>query len=71
MPTLEAFFHYRNVDVSTVKELARRWYPQILAESPEKDSAHRALDDIRASIAELQFYRARLFPPATVAPAPS
>jgi oligoribonuclease len=68
MPTLEAFFHYRNVDVSTVKELARRWYPQILAESPEKDSAHRALDDIRASIAELQFYRARLFLPATAAP---
>lgn len=68
MPTLEAFFHYRNVDVSTIKELARRWYPQLLAELPEKDSAHRALDDIRESIAELQFYRDRLFVPATIIP---
>jgi oligoribonuclease len=71
MPTLEAFFHYRNVDVSTIKELARRWYPEILAELPEKDSAHRALDDIRESIAELQFYRARLFRPPTATPEPS
>jgi oligoribonuclease len=63
MPTLEAFFHYRNVDVSTLKELARRWYPEILASVPEKESAHRALDDIRESIAELEFYRANLFRP--------
>lgn len=65
MPTLEAFFHYRNVDVSTLKELARRWYPEILASVPEKDSAHRALDDIRESIAELAFYRANLFRPTS------
>jgi oligoribonuclease len=63
MPTLEAFFHYRNVDVSTIKELARRWYPDVLATLPEKESAHRALDDIKESIAELQFYRANLFRP--------
>jgi len=56
------------LNVSTIKELARRWYPEILAELPEKDSAHRALDDIRESIAELQFYRARLFLPATAVP---
>jgi oligoribonuclease len=67
MPTLEAFFHYRNVDVSTLKELARRWYPDVLANVPEKESAHRALDDIRESIAELEFYRANLFRPPPVA----
>ena len=61
MPTLEAFFHYRNVDVSTIKELARRWYPEVLDAVPEKESAHRALDDIKESIAELAFYRAHLF----------
>jgi oligoribonuclease len=63
MPTLEAFFHYRNVDVSTIKELARRWYPEELANLPEKESAHRALDDIKESIAELEFYRTHLFKP--------
>ena len=63
MPTLEAFLHYRNVDVSTVKELARRWYPKSLASMPEKETAHRALDDIRESIAELAHYRATVFQP--------
>ncbi len=63
MPELEAFFHYRNVDVSTIKELARRWYPSAVAASPEKESAHRALDDIRESISELVHYRATLFQP--------
>jgi oligoribonuclease len=63
MPELEAYFHYRNVDVSTIKELARRWYPEALASSPEKDSAHRALDDIRESINELTSYRATIFRP--------
>lgn len=63
MPELESFFHYRNVDVSTVKELAKRWYPDVVAKRPEKDSTHRALDDIRASIAELAFYREHLFVP--------
>jgi oligoribonuclease len=51
--------HYRLVDVSTIKELARRWYPAIKA--PKKKESHRALDDIRESIAELQFYRDKLF----------
>lgn len=64
MPTLEAFFHYRNVDVSTVKELARRWRPDLLETLPEKATAHRALDDIRESIAELAFYRQTFFRPA-------
>jgi oligoribonuclease len=63
MPELESFFHYRNVDVSTIKELARRWYPSALASVPEKDSAHRALDDIRESINELVHYRDTLFQP--------
>jgi oligoribonuclease len=63
MPELEAYFHYRNVDVSTIKELARRWYPDMVAASPEKESAHRALDDIRESINELVHYRTTLFQP--------
>jgi oligoribonuclease len=64
MPELEAFFHYRNVDVSTLKELARRWNPEVLAALPEKATTHRALDDIRESIAELVHYRQTLFPPS-------
>ncbi len=60
MPALEAFFHYRNLDVSTIKELARRWAPAIGSEF-KKDSSHLALDDIRDSIRELQFYRERFF----------
>jgi oligoribonuclease len=63
MPELEAYFHYRNVDVSTIKELARRWHPQVLAAMPDKATAHRALDDIKESIAELVHYRETLFPP--------
>ena len=65
MPTLEEFFHYRNVDVSTLKELARRWYPEVLDALPEKATAHRALDDILESITELAHYRDTLFLPAT------
>jgi oligoribonuclease len=56
MPTLEKFFHYRNLDVSTVKELARRWAPDVLA-GVQKTSTHLALDDIRESIQELEHYR--------------
>ncbi len=56
MPDLEAYFHYRNLDVSTLKELATRWKPEILNQF-EKKGAHRALDDILESIEELQFYR--------------
>ena len=63
MPDLEAYFHYRNVDVSTIKELARRWYPEVVAAQVEKATTHRALDDIRESIAELVHYRQTLFPP--------
>jgi oligoribonuclease len=56
MPDLESFFHYRQIDVTTVKELARRWNPEIV-EGVQKDSRHLALDDIRDSIAELNYYR--------------
>lgn len=60
MPQLEAFFHYRNIDVSSIKELVRRWKPEIL-EGFSKQGAHLALDDIRESIAELVFYRDKVF----------
>ena len=60
MPQLEAFFHYRNLDVSTVKELARRWAPEIAA-AFNKEGTHLALDDIRESVRELQYYRERFF----------
>lgn len=60
MPQLEAFFHYRNLDVSTVKELARRWRPELLA-GFKKDSSHKALDDIRDSVNELKYYREHFF----------
>ena len=56
MPTLERYFHYRNLDVSTIKELARRWAPQLLA-GFQKESAHTALSNVRDSIAELAYYR--------------
>ncbi|OCW98636.1 oligoribonuclease [Alishewanella sp. HH-ZS] len=59
-PELEAFFHYRNLDVSTVKELARRWHPEVL-NKVKKSSSHLALDDIRESIAELVTYRQYFF----------
>jgi oligoribonuclease len=62
MPALEAFFHYRNLDVSTLKELAQRWAPKVL-EGFHKSSTHLALDDVRESIHELEFYRERLFRP--------
>jgi oligoribonuclease len=60
MPALERFFHYRNLDVSTLKELAQRWAPQV-AEGFRKASSHLAMDDVRESIRELQYYRERLF----------
>jgi oligoribonuclease len=59
MPKLGAYLHYRTVDVTTIKELARRWYPDL--DPPPKQEAHRAMDDIRESIAELQYYRETLF----------
>lgn len=60
MPTLEKFFHYRNLDVSTLKELANRWKPQILG-GFKKESSHLAMDDVKDSIAELAYYRENLF----------
>ncbi len=60
MPKLEAYFHYRNVDVSSIKELARRWRPAVV-EKRAKVSRHRALDDLRESIAELRLYREVFF----------
>ncbi|ROU02020.1 oligoribonuclease [Marinobacter sp. R17] len=60
MPALEAFFHYRNLDVSTIKELARRWRPDVL-EGVKKKGSHLALDDIRDSIEELRHYREHFF----------
>jgi oligoribonuclease len=65
LPEVEAWLHYRNVDVSTIKELVRRWRPEVLAASPEKKSTHRAMEDVKASIAELAHYRGALFPPTT------
>ncbi|QQR91966.1 MAG: oligoribonuclease [Myxococcales bacterium] len=61
MPALSDYLHYRNVDVSTVKELVRRWYPEVSEALPPKRNSHRALDDIRESINELRFYRDRVF----------
>ncbi|AUH42875.1 oligoribonuclease [Streptomyces sp. CMB-StM0423] len=63
MPDLEGYLHYRIVDVSSVKELARRWYPRAYFNSPEKAGNHRALADIRESIAELRYYREAVFVP--------
>nr|WP_134004775.1 oligoribonuclease [Streptomyces sp. 846.5] len=64
MSALESHLHYRIVDVSSIKELARRWYPRTYYNSPKKQGNHRALADIRESIAELKFYREAVFVPA-------
>lgn len=61
MPKLEGYLHYRNVDVSTVKELVRRWHPKAFEARPTKKASHRALDDIRESIDELRYYRRAVF----------
>ncbi|MDL4777433.1 MULTISPECIES: oligoribonuclease [Thermomonosporaceae] len=63
MPALDAHLHYRMVDVSSIKELARRWYPRVYFASPEKNGGHRALADITESIRELRYYRAAVFVP--------
>jgi oligoribonuclease len=63
MPELDAFLHYRMVDVSSIKELARRWYPRTYFASPLKTGGHRALADIRESVRELQYYRETIFVP--------
>jgi oligoribonuclease len=64
MPELDAFLHYRMVDVSSIKELARRWYPRTYFASPPKRGGHRALADITESIKELRYYRETVFVPA-------
>jgi oligoribonuclease len=75
MPVLEKRLHYRMVDVSTIKELARRWFPAVVAKQKPKKETHRALDDIRESIDELRFYRQHVFAqvpePATGAAGPA
>ncbi|HAN24479.1 MAG: oligoribonuclease [Microbacterium sp.] len=68
MPRLDRWLHYRNVDVSSIKELSRRWYPRAYFNAPSKDGGHRALADIRESIRELAYYRSAVFVPA---PGPS
>lgn len=70
LPEIEDHLHYRSVDVSTIKELARRWYPGALSALPRKATSHRALDDIRESIEELRYYRRTLFLPSPT-PAPT
>ncbi len=63
MPALDDFLHYRMIDVSSLKELARRWYPRVYFGQPQKGLAHRALADIRESIRELEYYRRTVFVP--------
>ncbi len=63
LPEIENWLHYRSIDVSTVKELCRRWYPEAYTAAPHKKGTHRALDDIRESIAELAYYRQAVFRP--------
>ena len=64
MPDLESFLHYRIIDVSSIKELSRRWYPRAYFQSPQKRGNHRALADIGESIEELRYYREAVFVPA-------
>ena len=68
MPELDNYVHYRSVDVSSFKELARRWYPAIYRKRPGKAEAHRALGDIQESIEELRYYREQLLPPLGAKP---
>jgi oligoribonuclease len=61
LPEVEDYLHYRSVDVSTIKELARRWYPAVYSGAPRKEGGHRALEDIKESVAELRYYRTAVF----------
>jgi oligoribonuclease len=65
LPEIEEWLHYRSVDVSTVKELVRRWHPEILDQAPAKRTGHRAMDDIKESLAELVYYRNSVFIPSS------
>ncbi len=72
LPEVDGWFHYRSIDVSTVKELCRRWYPQAFKAAPVKAGGHRAMDDIRESVVELAYYRSAIFlPPSPPAAAPA
>jgi oligoribonuclease len=70
LPDIDRYLHYRSIDVSTIKELARRWYPDAYAKAPKKAGVHRALDDIRESIDELRYYREAIFRAPAAAPPP-
>lgn len=70
LPEVEDWLHYRSIDVSTVKELCRRWYPAAFAAAPAKAGAHRALGDIKESLAELAYYRTAVFAAAGSSPGP-
>ena len=61
LPEIEDFLHYRSVDVTSIKELGKRWFPKVTGAAPEKNGGHRAMDDIKASLFELQYYRDNLF----------
>jgi len=63
LPELDQYLHYRNIDVSSLKELCRRWYPAVYKQRPAKRETHRALDDVRESIAELRYYRDTMLRP--------
>ena len=63
LPELDAYLHYRSIDVSSLKELCRRWYPEAYKRRPGKKETHRALDDVRESIAELRYYRETILKP--------
>src|SRR4029450_11711233 len=64
LPALDEYLHYRSIDVSSLKELCRRWYPDVYRDRPGKKAPHRALDDVLESIAELRYYRERMLRPA-------
>lgn len=64
LPDIENYLHYRSIDVSTLKELARRWNPDVVSKAPHKAGGHRAMDDIKESLKELQYFREALFKPA-------
>lgn len=65
LPEIEDHLHYRSIDVSSIKELARRWYPETINKAPSKSGGHRAMDDIRESVDELRYWRESVFRPPT------
>jgi oligoribonuclease len=71
LPELDRYLHYRSIDVSSLKELCRRWYPEAYKKRPSKTEAHRALDDVRESVAELRYYRDTIMRPPTPSPVPT